>query len=51
MEFKDHAGPVYVLHRVFTLNDVEWPQVDVREDESDENGEGPAPTSMTVPVS
>jgi hypothetical protein len=32
MEFKDHAGPVYVLHRVFTLNDVDWPQVDVPED-------------------
>jgi hypothetical protein len=30
MEFKDHAGPVYALHRVFTLNDVDWPDVGVR---------------------
>ena len=33
MEFKDHAGPVYALHRVFTLNDVDWPHVDVPDDE------------------
>ena len=33
MEFKDHAGPVYALHRVFTLNDVDWPHLEVRDDE------------------
>jgi hypothetical protein len=51
MEFKDHVGPVYALHRVFTLNDVDWPQVDVRLDEADENRDGPpTASSMTVPV-
>ena len=35
MEFKDHAGPVYALHRVFTLNDVDWPQVDLFDDEQE----------------
>jgi hypothetical protein len=25
MENKDHGGPVYALHRVFTLNDIDWP--------------------------
>ena len=35
MEFKDHAGPVYALHRVFTLNDVDWPQLDRFDDESE----------------
>lgn len=33
MEFKDHGGPVYALHRIFTLNDVDWPHLEVREDE------------------
>ena len=33
MEFKDHSGPVYALHRVFTLNDVDWPHLDARDDE------------------
>ena len=33
MEFKDHNGPVYALHRVFRLNDVDWPRAEVREDE------------------
>ena len=33
MEFKDHAGPVYALHRVFTLNDVDWPHLEARDDE------------------
>jgi len=51
MEFKDHAGPVYALHRVFTLNDVDWPHVDAREDEFDENGERTASSPMTVPFS
>ena len=38
MEFKDHAGPVYALHRVFTLNDVDWPQVDGCDDERESAG-------------
>ena len=33
MEYKDHAGPVYVLHRVFTLNDVDWPHLELHDDE------------------
>ena len=33
MEYKDHAGPVYALHRVFTLNDVDWPHLEMRDDE------------------
>jgi hypothetical protein len=33
MEFKDHSGPVYALHRVFTLNDVDWPHLEARDDE------------------
>ena len=33
MEFKDHAGPVYALHRVFTLNDVDWPHLEMHDDE------------------
>lgn len=33
MEFKDHGGPVYALHRIFTLNDVDWPNLDVHDDE------------------
>jgi hypothetical protein len=33
MEFKDHSGPVYALHRVFTLNDVDWPHLEVHDDE------------------
>jgi hypothetical protein len=33
MELKDHCGPVYALHRVFTLNDVDWPRLDARDDE------------------
>lgn len=33
MEFKDHRGPVYALHRVFTLNDVDWPHLDTHDDE------------------
>lgn len=32
MEFKDHSGPVYALHRVFTLNDVDWPHLEARDD-------------------
>ena len=51
MEFKDHAGPVYALHRVFTLNDVDWPHIDVRDDEFEEPGDSHAARSpMTVPV-
>lgn len=33
MEFKDNNGPVYALHLVFSLNDVDWPRAEVREDE------------------
>jgi hypothetical protein len=33
MEYKDHAGPVYALHRVFTLNDVDWPHLELHDDE------------------
>jgi hypothetical protein len=33
MEFKDHSGPVYALHRVFRLDDVDWPRAEVREEE------------------
>jgi hypothetical protein len=33
MEYKDHGGPVYALHRVFTLNDVDWPHLDPHDDE------------------
>jgi len=35
MEFKDNAGPVYALHRVFTLNDVDWPTLDHFDDDSE----------------
>jgi hypothetical protein len=49
MEFKDHAGPVYALHRVFTLNDVDWPNLDVRDDEREnaalEEPQGPSQSS------
>jgi hypothetical protein len=33
MEFKDHGGPIYALHRVFRLNDADWPRAEVRDDE------------------
>jgi hypothetical protein len=33
MDFKDHSGPVYALHRVFTLNDVDWPHLEPHDDE------------------
>jgi HSP20 family protein len=35
MEVKDHVTPVYELHRVFTLTDVVWPRVEVRENDRD----------------
>ena len=51
MEFKDHAGPVYALHRIFTLNDVDWPHLETLNDELEENGDSPpAASPMTVPV-
>ena len=51
MEFKDHAGPVYALHRVFTLNDVDWPHLDVRDDDLEDAGDRtPAMTPRSVPV-
>ena len=33
MEFKDHSGPVYALHRVLRLDDIDWPRVEVHEEE------------------
>ena len=52
MEFKDHGGPVYALHLVFTLNDVDWPNVDASSDEPDENGDTTlAQASRTLPAS
>ncbi|HTU66074.1 MAG TPA: hypothetical protein VMF52_09000 [Steroidobacteraceae bacterium] len=33
MEYDEHGGPVYALHRVFTLTDVDWPRLETREEE------------------
>jgi hypothetical protein len=51
MDFKDHAGPVYALHRVFTLNDLDWPHLDVHDGEREnpalEKPVGPGATSSS----
>jgi hypothetical protein len=47
MEFKDH-GPVYVLHRVFRLNEESWPRLDADEHESDTGAADPTHLGETT---